>query len=538
MNLSDKNRNSYSRWILLWLLMTVPVVTWADTKKSAPSTPAATHPATTAPHPAPSAPAASHSTTTQHPPTTQTHPATGGSQAGTKPGATTTGKPASNGGTATGKGSGPNQGAPGKSSTTTTTTSAAKGPTSTPPKRNDTPYHPTSTEQVKSLPNGGNVYHDAKTNRTVTTDSSGRVRTIDAPHGVAGNMRVTHYPGAGRVVVSGHPGARVVTWGPHHGYVERGIPGRHGYISRTYVYGGRRYAVVYREYAYHGVTYYRYVPAYYYGPRFYAWTATPWATPVPYYWGGMANPWVGYYSGYFAPYPVYASPDFWLTDYLIAENLKLAYQNQQLERGAASESAPASAPAPEALANANPTITPEFKAMIAEEVKQQLAAENAAAAQPANANSAQPSANTEQAPPALSQKVFVVSSSLDVTEGGHPCTLTPGDIIERRAKQPGADGSIAVEVVTSKKGDCAADSDALAQVQLTDLQEMHNQMLQQMDSGLKMLAENQAKGLPTAPAAGMRKVAEGTAEPAADAETTLMTQNSDAERLEAQVRQN
>jgi len=122
-------------------------------------------------------------------------------------------------------------------------------------------------------------------------------------------MTIDRGPRGERMVVNGRPGARVVSYGPHRGFVERA--GRPGYISRTYVVGGRSYAHVYREYHYHGVAYYHYVPAYYYGPRFYAWAATP-GRSVAMAGRGIAAPWFGFYRGYFTPYPVYASPDLWL----------------------------------------------------------------------------------------------------------------------------------------------------------------------------------------------------------------------------------
>ena len=65
---------------------------------------------------------------------------------------------------------------------------------------------------------------------------------------------------------------------------------------------------------------------------------------------------------------------------------------------------------------------------------------------------------------------------------------------------------------------------------------MRNQFREKLDSGLKMLAENQAKGLPNGPAASARPVADGTAEPVADAESQLVAQEADAAKLEAQVR--
>lgn len=386
-------------------------------------------------------------------------------------------------------------------------------------------YQPTPRDQAKALPGGYKEY--SQPGHTVRTDSTGQVRHIEAQQGIAGpKMVINRTPGSGREVISGRPGSRVVSWGPNRGFVER--PVRPGYISRTYVYGGRSSVAVYRQGYYRGYGYYRYVPNYYYGPRFYGWAATPWATPVPYYWGGpVAAPWFGFYAAYFTPYAVYPSPDLWLTDYLISQNLRAAYEN-----GRASGEAEPSA---QVTASSTPTVTPEMKAMIADEVRQQLAAEQAAAAQPSSSNAGPAS---DQAPPALTQKFFVVASNLDVTANGQPCTLTAGDIIERRGKDAGSDGNVAVEVVSSKKGDCPADSSAPVQVQLADLQEMHNQFRQHLDSGLKVLADGQAKGIPAAPAANKREVPEGTASPAPDAESTLLAQDKEAEKLQARVLQN
>jgi hypothetical protein len=345
-------------------------------------------------------------------------------------------------------------------------------------------------------------------------------------------MVINRGPGGGRIVETGRPGARVVSYGAHRGFVERTVAGRPGYISRTYVVGGRSYAHVYREYSYRGVRYYGYVPGVYYGPRFYAWAVAPWGVPVRYAWFGLATPapWFGFYAGYFTPYPMYASPDLWLTDYLIAENLRLAYENQQAGNGD-------QAPPPQPYAQpAAATLSPEMKALVADEVRQQLAAEEAAAMEPTSSSAQQPAPGSGPLPPALSQRFFVVSSNLDLTTAaGQACSLTPGDIIQRRGQAVMPDGGVDMEVVSSKPGDCAADSRAA--VQLADLQEMHNQFREQIDSGLKLLAENQARGLPSGPVAGARNVAEGTADPAPDAESQLMAQENDAAGLEAQVRQ-
>lgn len=381
-------------------------------------------------------------------------------------------------------------------------------------------------EKAVSVP-GGLTEHRNPNGQTITTNARGEVRRIVAPHGIAGSTSIIRSARGERVVVTGRPGARVVSYGTHRGFVERTV--RPGYMSRTYVVGGRSYAHMYREYRYGDVRYYSYVPGVYYGPRFYAWAVMPWGLPVRYAWYGLATPapWFGFYAGYFTPYPAYASPDLWLTDYLLAENLRLAYESQQAGNDG---QAP---PPPSSMQAADSTLSPEMKALIADEVRQQLAAERAAAAQPASSN-LQPAPDTEQVPPALNQKFFVVSSNLDVVAAGQACSLTPGDVIQRKGRVVMADG-VAVEVVSSKAGDCAADS--ATAIQLADLQEMHNQFREQLDAGLQKLALNQTPGLPNPPVAGARPVADGNAVPAADAQSQLESQEADAARLEAQVRQ-
>lgn len=386
-------------------------------------------------------------------------------------------------------------------------------------------FKPSPNITPKPLAGGRIQYTDTVSHRTVTTNARGEVQTIEVP-GLTGKTVISHGPRGERLVETGRPGARMLSFGPHRGFVERTV--RPGYISRTYVIGDRSYAHVYREYHFNGVAYYRYVPAFYYGPRFYAWALTPWGAPIRYAaWSGLfAPPWFGFYGGYFAPYPTYASADLWLTDYVIGQNLSLSYDSQLAGNPEQSATAPPAQQQP-----SDSKLTPEMKALIADEVRQQLAAEKAAAADSTQTSGQSP---TEQIPPALRQKFFVVSTSLDVTTAGNrTCSLTPGDVIQRMSKDV-VNSGVPVEVESSKSGDCSADTRAT--VQLADLQEMHNQFREQIDAGLQKLAEHQA-GLPAGPAAETRPVADGTATPLADAESQLVAQQTNATALETQVRQ-
>ena len=545
------------------LLFVLSALSWAgDTKKASapapaphPAAPAQHAPAANTAHPG-GAPNTTHpggTTNNVHPGgTTNTmHP--GGTTNTMHPGGTTNNVHPTPGGPpvrntsagATGPGRGPTPGSTGSGAHPTPGISGRASGTGNGSVQHNT-FQPGANSSYKatSLPKGGTEYHDAQSNRTIRTDPAGHVTHITAQHGVAGSMTINH-SSYGRVVETGHPGNRVVNYGPHHGYVER--PLRHGYYSRTYVYGNRRYAVVYREYGYRGYHYYRYVPAYYYGPRFYSYAYNPWPAPVYYAWGGpIAAPWVYAYPTYFAPAPVYYSPDSWLTDYLLTQNLQAAYQAQQAAAAESSEAAAASTSTP---------ISPEVRAAIADEVKQQIAEEQAAAKASGSGGGASPGAATgqnlaagndagggppppEAPPPAMNLKFFVVSSPLDVAVDGQPCALTPGDIIERRGKEPDANGEVKVEVVSSKPGDCTADSDL--NVKMADLQEMHNNFRENIDAGLKVMADNDStsKGLPKSPDAQVRNVAEGTCQASSDADSALVAQQDEAARLEAQVVQN
>ncbi|MFI5112429.1 MAG: hypothetical protein ACHP9S_06375, partial [Terriglobales bacterium] len=199
-----------------------------------------------------------------------------------------------------------------------------------------------------------------------------------------------------------------------------------GYRMRTYYEHGRYRAVVYRPYRWGGRQYYGYAPSYYYRPGYYGWAYNPWAAPVYYRWGWAGDPWYSNYGYYFAPAPFYPGANLWLTDYILAENLRMAYEAQQTD-GAAP-------PAPR-VAGTSPNevqLTPEVKQMIAQEVQEQLAAEKAASTRTSPAGSA--ATSKDEMPPALDpgHTVFVVASNLDVaTPDGNECELTPGDVISR-----------------------------------------------------------------------------------------------------------
>ena len=84
---------------------------------------------------------------------------------------------------------------------------------------------------------------------------------------------------------------------------------------------------------------------------------------------------------------------------------------------------------------------------------------------------------------------------------GADCSLSPGDVVTRLDDNPDADQKVKVLVSSSQKSDCHSGSQLSMAVD--DLQEMHNHFREQLDSGLKTLAENQGKnGIPAGPAPG------------------------------------
>ncbi len=331
---------------------------------------------------------------------------------------------------------------------------------------------------------------------TVSRRPGGGVATIQTK-----GMTITHPLRGPTTVVAERNGRTIVATGRQGGYVQREYLNRNGrsYVQRTYVVGGRTYVSVYRKYSYGGYGFYGYAPAYYYHPVFYGWAYNPWAAPVVYgpaAWGWAGAPWYGYYGGYFAPYPAYASASQWLTDYMLAANLQAAYAaNAEAQAATANAAGAPAAGDAAATASRQTQLSPEVKQMIAEEVKQQLAAAQSSA----TSKGAVPTG--DQLPDALNpaERIFVVSSHLDVTnKDGKECGLAPGDVVMRMTDSPDANQLVSASVQSSKKADCAAGQTVAIGVQ--DLQEMHNQFRQQLDSGLQTLAANAGKGgLPQAP---------------------------------------
>jgi hypothetical protein len=314
--------------------------------------------------------------------------------------------------------------------------------------------------------------------------SSGRPTVVRTP----GGAMIVHAPSGARRIEVARPGGRViVTNGAGHGYMQRPITVRgHTFVQRTYYVHGTAYPRFYRASVYRGITFHVYTPVRFYSPRFYAWGYRPWGAPVYYNFGFAASPWYGFYGGYFTPYPTYAGPNYWLTDYLLSNSLQEGYQ-ERMDSGAVAQGGyDPSGQVP---------LSPQVKNLIADEVQRQLAQESAESQDAArNAMAA-----SNGAPPILADNnphIFVVSSSLIANNGSQECALTHGDVLQLNPA-PSSDPTFAnVQVLASKGQDCPAGN--LVPVQLADLQEMQNHMRETMDQGLGELQTRQGQGgLPT-----------------------------------------
>jgi hypothetical protein len=341
---------------------------------------------------------------------------------------------------------------------------------------------------ASSVPKGATV-STTKSGGTVTKRPDGKVaslhdpkRGMDVHRGLNGNRTV---------VVEHSDHSRVVVEHGGHGYVQRPYTFHgHEYASRSYYYHGAYYNRYYGRYYYRGLYINPYYPAFYYGPAYYGWVYNPWAAPVVYAgWGWAGTPWFGFYGAYFTPYPVYASPALWLTDYMISASLAADYQARA---EAQNQAAALSAPAP---------LSPETKDLIAEEVRRQVALENAEAQKGVQSEPDSASSSIQRALTDGVAHVFVAGSDLDLVDaGGAECAVSQGDALQLTGQNAPDATSVNLTVLASKGGKECPKGDTVA-VSLQDLQDMQNHMRETIDQGMQDLQKKQGQGgLPAAPA--------------------------------------
>jgi hypothetical protein len=383
---------------------------------------------------------------------------------------------------------------------------------------------------------------------SATLRPNGQVRSVNR-----NGMHISNNIHGGRTVISEHNGVRVVNR-PGGGYVQHAYMNRggHAFYSRTFYAGGGYRTGIYRGYFYHGAQYYGYYPGVWFHPGFYGWGLHPWGSPIAWGigvggWGWGGSPWWGYYGGWWNPYPVYAGPAFWLTDYLIAAELQSAYSSQYDTAAAADQ-----APYPPnqggsnysdnggQSANSQVTLSPEVKEAIAEEVRAQLAEQQQQAPTQGGVTDqgAAPANSTDQVPPALdpARRTFVVDNAITVVSDGQDCELTGGDVITRLTDTPDSDNNVTASVSASKRGECGAGKQIA--VSVDDLMEMHNHFEEQLNNGLKALAAKQGtNGMPAAPDTGTVASDIPAPQPDQDASKELSDQQAQANQAVQQAQQ-
>ena len=346
--------------------------------------------------------------------------------------------------------------------------------------------HPSSREFPQRIPPGpGVVVVRTQDGGEIHRGPGGAVREVRTPGGAVIHVA----PDGRRQVEVVRPDGRVVfaQGNGRAGYIQRPFL-VHGqaFEQRTYVEHGVVSIRVYRPYLYQGVTYHVYQPNRYYRPAYYAWAGHPWPRPVYYQWGWAGRPWFGYYRGYYTPYPFYASPIFWLTDFMVAATLESAYQTRLDDTAAA--------PPPY---DPGSGMTPEVKQAIADEVRLQVQQEQAdqqALAQGYGAPASAP-------PPLFStntSRLFLVAATVPAYRGGVECYLSEGDVLQLNGAPPPNAAYAEVLVLASRTPGCPRGS--RVSVSLLDLQEMQNRMRASIDSGLGELQAQQGQaGMPPQP---------------------------------------
>jgi hypothetical protein len=333
-------------------------------------------------------------------------------------------------------------------------------------------YAPRTGVPVTHGPGGRDVVHSPNGSQVHVV--GGRVAEVHTSNGAI----IHHAPDGRTHVEMVRPGGRVVVVSARgNGYVQRPVMvGGRTYVQRTYVVHGVVVPRVYRTYAYRpGLVLNVYAPMRYYRPGFYMYAYNPWNRPVVYSsWGWGGSPWYGYYGGYFAPEPMYRSPAFWLTDYMIAATLDQAYQ----DRMASNQSMQAG------YVPSGPGLSPDVKQLVADEVSRQLHQEQAEAQSPAATANANPFGG--DAP-----HVFVANASVEAVSGDQTCVISEGDVLELRGAPP-LDATAASVQVRASKGGCPRG--ATVMVGLQELAEMQNHMRELIDRGLGDLQTKQGQG--------------------------------------------
>src|SRR5882757_8397949 len=415
--------------------------------------------------------------------------------------------------------------------------------------------YPSSGEHIQRAP----LNHQApSSHRTLPTNGARIEHQLSSGHRVLESTQTT--PGRGMLHAVRYGSA--VT-----GVVEH--PMKSGYMSRTYVQGGHvLYARVFRRNTFQRFgrvfSYESLVPAVTFGAAYYTWAARPWSTPVNYRWGWEAEPWHAAFGSNFTPYPNYSSLDEWLTDFVIAQNFRSAYDSWQAENAPKSEPVVAEAPPPAgerpywdtpddgrkpyweedtsdndtgardtgsqpkksktrdpasnsptgsrskpAPVDSPPPLAGDIKSKLNSQIKQQLAERQTQTT----------SSDTEALPDSLKpgHVLFRVNTPLDVPsdKSDRNCSLEANDYIERTGEMD-ENGMVPVKVKVGRTSDCSVG--LATRVSVNDLEAMDSEQQQALTDALLAASKNMGDhGLPQAPATTPLLLAAGQTHPAPDA---------------------
>ena len=403
---------------------------------------------------------------------------------------------------------------------------------------------------IRSPRPGGGETIKAPDGRVMETNGKGQLTHLKAPDGTearfnGGHMTSMHKVGADGSVTDmhrsptgvstiktvnhdpyGHP---VTTVGDgHRGYRERDLLRRPGYRQRTYFANGQSRVVIYHDHTFGRYGAYPvYVPAYTYSPGFYTWFGASWGVSVSAGWG----PPPAVYGGYFVPAAGYTSPDAYVADYMINQNLQAnAAQQQDAQADAAGDG---TQPAADPQAAQPQPIPQQVRDTYSIEVQATVQHDQAAA-------SGQPVA--QDVPGALSpdHKLFQSYSDVEATDGnGQECALTGGDFVQRAEDTPDGSKTVAVIVVAIAKptaSHCAMN--AKVRLSVDTLQDWYNSYDEQHTAGMEAVNAAAGKnGIPAAPNAGKvpNPAGQGTPDDSGVLATAMQQQQTDVSGMQAQV---
>ena len=263
--------------------------------------------------------------------------------------------------------------------------------------------------------------------------------------------------------------------------------------------------------------------------------------PFHYSWGFHADPWYGYHAYYWEPYPVYQTPSYWVTDWMVAgyvaesyaistsvaqtrEEVRLAREDAAAARAAAekaqdaAERAEAESARLAAEARADRAEARAAKAELEEAKRKELAGKpnpkatpidketkDALQSQVAKTIEEKQKASDGQMPPDVAaaladpEHIYPVSkriAGIRADDDEAAGFLTPGDLLKVKKgqeipKEPGENTLVTMVVMTSKGDDDSVPAGTKIKISIKDLQEFDNEFRAKLDTGLAEAGKNQ-----------------------------------------------